>query len=148
MAVLVNGARFVARVQQSGDALHVSVNGTVSQPSEFVEAGDMLIAIRNGKQTSVKLAESSSADLGRASGNGAIAAPMHGRVLSVSVAKGDKVAKGQRLMVLEAMKMEHALDAATDGIVAELSVAAGDQVSEGAQLILIEARKPAAKPAN
>jgi 3-methylcrotonyl-CoA carboxylase alpha subunit len=70
---------------------------------------------------------------------------MHGKVLSVAVAKGDKVAKGQRLMVLEAMKMEHALDAATDGVVAELSVAAGDQVSEGAQLILIKAEAAQAK---
>jgi len=145
VGVLVNGARVVARVEQNGNSLRATVNGTSAEPSEFVEAGEMLIAIRNGKQTSVKLAESSNADLGRAAGNGAIAAPMHGKVLSVSVAKGDKVAKGQRLMVLEAMKMEHALDAATDGIVAELSVAAGDQVSEGAQLVLIEAGKPAAK---
>ena len=145
VGVLVNGARVVARVEQNGNSLRATVNGTSAEPSEFVEAGEMLIAIRNGKQTSVKLAESSNADLGRAAGNGAIAAPMHGKVLSVSVAKGDKVAKGQRLMVLEAMKMEHALDAATDGIVAELSVAAGDQVSEGEHLVLIEAGKPAAK---
>ena len=141
VAVLVNGARFVARVVQSGKSLQVSINGVASAPAEFVEASEMLIAIRKGKQTSVKLAQSSNADLGRAAGNGAISAPMHGKVLSVSVAKGDKVTKGQRLMVLEAMKMEHALDAATDGIVAELSVAAGDQVSEGAQLVLIEPDK-------
>ena len=72
---------------------------------------------------------------------------MHGKVLSVSVKKGDKVVKGQRLMVLEAMKMEHALDAGTDGVVAELSVAAGDQVSEGAQLILVKSEKPQIKAA-
>jgi 3-methylcrotonyl-CoA carboxylase alpha subunit len=145
VSVFVNGTRMVARVEQEGTAIRATVNGVSSAPCEFVEAGDMLVAIRNGKQTSVKLAESSSADLGRASGNGAIAAPMHGKVLSVSVTKGDKVAKGQRLMVLEAMKMEHALDAATDGIVTELSVAAGDQVAEGTQLILISAGKSEAK---
>ncbi|MBY0531838.1 MAG: acetyl/propionyl/methylcrotonyl-CoA carboxylase subunit alpha [Xanthobacteraceae bacterium] len=145
VSVFVNGARVVARVRQNGNSLHATANGAAAQASEFVEAGEMLIAIRGGRQTSVKLAESSNADLGRAAGNGAIAAPMHGKVLSVSVAKGDKVAKGQRLMVLEAMKMEHALDAATDGVVAELSVAAGDQVSEGAQLILIKAGKSEAK---
>src|SRR5690606_6464449 len=104
---------------------------------ELVEAEDALIAIRNGRQTHVKLAEFASSDLGGGSGNGSIAAPMHGKVLSVSVAKGDKVVKGQRLMVLEAMKMEHSLNADADGIVAGLSVAAGDQVSEGAELILI-----------
>ncbi len=145
VVVHVNGARVVARLQQDGDKLRAFVEGAGAAASELIEAGDLLIAIREGRQTSVKLAEPSSADLGRASGNGAIAAPMHGKVLSVSVTKGDKVAKGQRLMVLEAMKMEHALDAATDGIVAELSVAAGDQVSEGAQLILISAAKAEAK---
>jgi 3-methylcrotonyl-CoA carboxylase alpha subunit len=145
LTVLVNGARVVARVRQDGNSIRTTLNGASSEPSEFVEAGDMLVAIRNGKQTGVKFAESTSADLSRAAGNGAIAAPMHGKVLSVAVAKGDKVAKGQRLMVLEAMKMEHALDAATDGIVAELSVAAGDQVAEGAQLILIKSGKAEAK---
>ena len=146
VAVLVNGTRFVARVEQKGSALRATVNGVAAAPSEFVEAGDMLVAIREGRQIAVKFAELSSTDLGRASGNGALSAPMHGKVLSVSVAKGDKVVKGQRLMVLEAMKMEHALDAATDGVVMELSVAAGDQVAEGAQLVLIEPeKKPAAK---
>jgi 3-methylcrotonyl-CoA carboxylase alpha subunit len=145
VTVLVNGTRIVARVEQKGSSLRATVNGAAAQPGEFVEAGDALIAIRNGKQTSVRLAQLSSADLGRAAGSGAIVAPMHGKVLSVLVAKGDKVAKGQRLMVLEAMKMEHALDAATDGIVAELSVAAGDQVAEGTQLILIKSEKTEAK---
>ncbi|MCW5676080.1 MAG: ATP-grasp domain-containing protein [Xanthobacteraceae bacterium] len=145
VSVLVNGTRAIARVRQEGNSLRASVNGVEASPSEIVEAGDLLVAIREGRQTGVKLAEASSADLSRASGNGAVSAPMHGKVLSVSVAKGDKVAKGQRLMVLEAMKMEHALDAATDGVVAELSVAAGEQVSEGAQLILIKPEKAQAK---
>ncbi|MBX3550133.1 MAG: ATP-grasp domain-containing protein [Xanthobacteraceae bacterium] len=145
VSVLVNGTRAIARVRQEGNSLRASVNGVEASPSEIVEAGDLLVAIREGRQTGVKLAEASSADLSRASGNGAVSAPMHGKVLSVSVAKGDKVAKGQRLMVLEAMKMEHALDAATDGVVVELSVAAGEQVSEGAQLILIKPEKAQAK---
>jgi 3-methylcrotonyl-CoA carboxylase alpha subunit len=145
VAVLVNGERVTARLAQHGQALKASVKGAGSEPCEIVEVGDLLVAIRNGRQTKVKLADSSTVDLGRAGGNGAIAAPMHGKVLSVSVAKGEKVVKGQRLMVLEAMKMEHALDAETDGIVAELSVAAGDQVSEGVRLMLIEAEKAKAK---
>ena len=45
---------------------------------------------------------------------------MPGRVTAVEVAKGEKVAKGQRLLTLEAMKMEHALTAPFDGTVAEL----------------------------
>ena len=52
--------------------------------------------------------------------DGEIVAPMPGRVTAVEVAKGEKVAKGQRLLTLEAMKMEHGLTAPFDGTVAEL----------------------------
>jgi 3-methylcrotonyl-CoA carboxylase alpha subunit len=145
VAVFVNGERVTARIRHEGGKVSACVNGVSAQPSEIIKAGDLVVAIRHGRQTKVKLADFTAADLGRAGGSGSIAAPMHGKVLSVAVAKGDKVAKGQRLMVLEAMKMEHALDAATDGVVAELSVAAGDQVSEGAQLILIKPEAAQAK---
>ena len=66
--------------------------------------------------------------------DGEIRSPMPGKVVSVGVALGDRVTKGQVLMVLEAMKMEHALTAAFDGVVEALSVTAGDQVSEGVTL--------------
>ena len=146
--VVVNGVKLQARVRHDADGIHAAVNGAEASASELLDTGDLVIAIRNGKQTSVRLPDYAQADLKHAGGDGAIAAPMHGKVLSVSVKKGDKVAKGQRLMVLEAMKMEHALDAGTDGVVAELSVAAGDQVSEGAQLILIKSEKPQVKAAS
>ena len=63
---------------------------------------------------------------------------MPGRIISVSVAVGDKVAKGQKLVTLEAMKMEHGLVAPFDGVVAELNGAEGGQVSEGALLVQIK----------
>jgi acetyl/propionyl-CoA carboxylase alpha subunit len=69
-----------------------------------------------------------------AAGDGQIVAPMPGRVVSVDVAQGDAVTKGQRLMVLEAMKMEHALTAPFDGVVEHLAAKTGDQVGEGAVL--------------
>ena len=75
---------------------------------------------------------------GGTAGNGAILAPMPGRVTAVEVAAGDAVTKGQRLVTLEAMKMEHGLTAPFDGIVAELNVAQGSQVSEGALLVKVE----------
>jgi 3-methylcrotonyl-CoA carboxylase alpha subunit len=64
---------------------------------------------------------------------------MPGRVTAVDVAAGQAVGKGQRLAVLEAMKMEHALTAARDGVVAEVLVAAGAQVEAGAPLVRLEA---------
>jgi 3-methylcrotonyl-CoA carboxylase alpha subunit len=73
--------------------------------------------------------------------DGAIVAPMPGKVTSVEVSQGDKVAKGQRLLTLEAMKMEHGLVAPFDGVVAELNAKAGAQVSEGTVLAVIEPDK-------
>jgi 3-methylcrotonyl-CoA carboxylase alpha subunit len=74
------------------------------------------------------------------SADGAMLAPMPGKVIAVDVAEGETVTKGQRLLVLEAMKMEHALTAPFDGTVAELKVAAGDQVQVEALLARVEKR--------
>jgi len=71
--------------------------------------------------------------------DGEIEAPMPGKVTAVDVKKGAKVAKGQRLVTLEAMKMEHALTAPFDGIVTELDARAGVQVTEGQVLVKVEA---------
>ncbi|MGK6320183.1 acetyl/propionyl/methylcrotonyl-CoA carboxylase subunit alpha [Sphingomonas sp. DT-204] len=70
--------------------------------------------------------------------DGAILAPMPGRIISLEVTAGDRVAKGQKLVTLEAMKMEHGLVAPFDGIVAELDAEPGAQVSEGRMLARIE----------
>jgi acetyl/propionyl-CoA carboxylase alpha subunit len=72
-------------------------------------------------------------------GDGQVRAPMPGRIVLVPVAAGGKVAKGQTLVTLEAMKMEHAQTAPFDATVAEVLCAVGDQVSEGALLIRLEA---------
>jgi propionyl-CoA carboxylase alpha chain/3-methylcrotonyl-CoA carboxylase alpha subunit len=72
-------------------------------------------------------------------GDGAVRAPMPGKVVAVSVSVGDKVARGQALLTLEAMKMEHALTAPFDGEVESLAVSVGDQVSEGTTLARLTA---------
>ncbi|MDP2737624.1 MAG: biotin carboxylase N-terminal domain-containing protein [Pseudorhodobacter sp.] len=64
--------------------------------------------------------------------------PMPGLVRAVHVAAGQVVQAGDRLVVLEAMKMEHVLCAARDGVVAEVLVVAGTQVEAGAALIVLE----------
>ena len=72
------------------------------------------------------------------SAGGLIRALMPGRIVRVLVSKGDEVKKGAGLLVLEAMKMENEITAATDGVVAELFVTTGDTVDSGAELMLIE----------
>ena len=64
---------------------------------------------------------------------------MHGKVLALLVANGDRVEKGQRLAIIEAMKMEHALTAPRAGRVAGITVAVGSQVADGEGVMTIEA---------
>ncbi|TKZ21734.1 acetyl/propionyl/methylcrotonyl-CoA carboxylase subunit alpha [Shimia litoralis] len=64
-----------------------------------------------------------------------ISAPMPGLVKAVFATAGQEVKEGDRLAILEAMKMEHSLLAARDGVVAEVFASAGDQVQDGAALI-------------
>ena len=73
-----------------------------------------------------------------AGATGAIEAPMPGKVTAIYVSVGDSVMEGQRLAVLEAMKMEHALVAPRDGVVAEVLAEAGDQIEAGAALVRLE----------
>ena len=70
--------------------------------------------------------------------DGEIEAPMPGKVTAVDVAAGDKVEKGQRLLTLEAMKMEHGLLAPFDGRVTDLVATMGLQVTEGQILVKVE----------
>ena len=72
-------------------------------------------------------------------GDGAIVSPMPGRIIAVEVESGAAVTKGQKLVTLEAMKMEHTLTAPFDGTIAELNAAPGAQVSEGTLLVKVEA---------
>jgi 3-methylcrotonyl-CoA carboxylase alpha subunit len=71
--------------------------------------------------------------------DGEIEAPMPGKITAIEVSNGEKVSKGQRLLTLEAMKMEHALTAPFDGTITELSASTGAQVTEGQLLVKVEA---------
>ena len=77
---------------------------------------------------------------------GTLIAPMPGKVTAVDVAPGATVTKGQRILTLEAMKMEHALVAPFDGTVAELTVEAGAQVQVDALLARIIPALPVEAP--
>lgn len=70
---------------------------------------------------------------------GGLTAPMPGAVIAVHVREGDRVSRGDALMVVEAMKMEHSILASRDGVIGKIRFAPGDQVEEGDELILLEA---------
>jgi propionyl-CoA carboxylase alpha chain len=77
----------------------------------------------------------------RADFRGGLKAPMPGKVLSIAVSPGQAVSRGELLLVLEAMKMEHRITAPADGTVQAIRVAQGEQVANGAVLVMIEERK-------
>jgi 3-methylcrotonyl-CoA carboxylase alpha subunit len=66
---------------------------------------------------------------------GRLTAPMPGKIIALLVNAGERVVKGTPLLIMEAMKMEHTINAPGDGTVSELLYAVGDQVDEGAQLL-------------
>ena len=67
----------------------------------------------------------------------AVTSPLPGVILDVCVKEGDAVKRGQTVMVLEAMKMENAIEATADGTVTAIKVGKGDSVLEGAPLVII-----------
>jgi 3-methylcrotonyl-CoA carboxylase alpha subunit len=76
---------------------------------------------------------------GGGASDGSLRAPMPGKIVAAPARPGDAVTKGQPIVVLEAMKMEHALVAPFDGVVGEIGVSVGDQVAADAVLARVEA---------
>ena len=70
--------------------------------------------------------------------SGGLIAPMPGKVIDLKVKLGSKIKKGQTLVILEAMKMEHSVNAIQDGVIDELFVKKNDQVENGALLMVIK----------
>ena len=99
---------------------------------------DELVVFHQGQAFGFDLPGRSGASSSVAGGDGSVISPMPGRIISVDAKQGEKVAKGQKLLTLEAMKMEHSLTAPFDGMVAELDAKEGAQVSEGTLLARIE----------
>ena len=71
-------------------------------------------------------------------GGNAVVAPMTGLIKTINVTQGAKVAKGDVVALMEAMKMEHTLTAPRDGVVADVAAKAGDQIEEGVVLVALE----------
>ena len=81
-------------------------------------------------------------EAGDAGHGGVVRAPMHGKVLAFLVEQGAAVTRGQRLAIIEAMKMEHTLAAPIDGTVAEIAVEKDAQVAEGGKIMAIAPATP------
>ena len=138
-----------AEVRHEGASVSVSFeDGTAMRlPDDMphgwrvIPGGHVLHVISGGMQYSFEQIVTVDVADSRSGGAGNLNAPMPGKVVRVSVSPGDRVSRGQTLLVLEAMKMEHAITAPADGVVSEVFHADGDQVTEGAELLRLDAEE-------
>jgi 3-methylcrotonyl-CoA carboxylase alpha subunit len=138
MPLMADGVSVMAEVSYGARGASVSVDGTApAADAVAVESAEAIYVLHHGRQTKVSRRDLGSDAAGDSGLSGLVRAPMHGKVLAILVEPGAAVTRGQRLAIVEAMKMEHTLTAPIDGSVAEIAVAAGAQVAEGAKIMLI-----------
>ena len=122
----------------AGDGELIAEIAGVRTRATIVRAGDEIWVMAGGAAHRLIVVDpAAQASLQEAAG-GSLTAPMPGRVIAVNVTAGDAVSRGATLLVMEAMKMEHAVTAPTDGVIARVHYAAGDQVEDGATLVSFE----------
>ena len=118
MSINLGATSMHGAVRRDGDTFHVFTGGrhfTLAYNDPMAHAGEAEAA------------------------GGRLTAPMPGKVVAVLASKGQKVKKGDALVIMEAMKMEHTIAAPSDGLVEEILYEVGDQVADGAPLLAFAA---------
>jgi 3-methylcrotonyl-CoA carboxylase alpha subunit len=108
---------------------------------QVIEVAGGAVAVAGGRQIHVALPRYDTVDARAMSNDGVVRAPMNGKIVATFVEPGQRVKKGARVALMEAMKMEHSLTAPVDGIVRDVPAVAGAQAVEGAVIARIEAEK-------
>jgi propionyl-CoA carboxylase alpha chain len=114
--VEIDSHRFYAHVTEAGSEI------TINMPFGDVNASVLPRFIEPGNDVP----------------EGGLIAPMPGKVIDVKVKKGSKVNAGDTLVIIEAMKMEHAIKATETGKIAKVMIKLNDQVDNGATLLVLE----------
>jgi 3-methylcrotonyl-CoA carboxylase alpha subunit len=100
--------------------------------------GDVLHVFADGRHHALSWADPLAHTVAEEAAHGRLNAPMPGKVIAVMASAGQHVKKGEPLVIMEAMKMEHTIAAPFDGVVEEVLYAVGDQVADGAPLLAFE----------
>jgi pyruvate carboxylase len=117
-----------------------------SRAGAKIDAVDPLAVLAHGKLECGAAAPSSlrppivslSSDIVGPEGTVAVKAPIQGTIVNIDVSEGEVVRKGQQLLIMEAMKMEHVIQAEVSGVVRQITVAKGDTIFEGHPLAFVE----------
>ena len=137
------------RVDDDGDGLEIEIASSgaegywitwdgVTTAMTLVDLPGRICVFADGRSHRFDLPDALAVADAEQAGGDAVIAPMPGQVTLVSTEAGAAVTKGDALVVLEAMKMEHTLTAPRDGVVAEILARAGDQVTDGTILLRLE----------
>lgn len=123
LKITVNGIEYSVRVEELDEG---NLDAGNTQAKEESKIKTNLEPKKEAKNSS----SASDAD--------SVKSPMPGTILSINVTKGDKVSKGQVLLVLEAMKMENEIISPRDGVVESVNVNKGENVESGSTLVVIK----------
>lgn len=132
----INGNTYEVAIDNIDDNnAKVEVNG-VAYDVEIEQSENQ--TIKPSKPVAKVAAAGNNAPASSGGGSGfAVKSPLPGIILDITCSVGDSVSKGQQIIVLEAMKMENAINADRDGVIKEIKVTKGETVLEGASLVVI-----------
>jgi len=132
----INGNVYKVIINRIEDTVaEVEVNGTSYKVEMNKPTKKQIVTINRPAQTIVApIVKPQSTTLL----NPSLRSPLPGVILEIFCKIGDNVKKGQKILILEAMKMENTINAEKDGVVKEIKVNRGDSVLEGAELVIIE----------
>jgi 3-methylcrotonyl-CoA carboxylase alpha subunit len=138
LPIFAEGEPVLADVSYGPRGSTVSIEGSLpANDAVAIADNGVVYVLRHGRQTKVMLRDLSLDEAGDHDKSGVVRAPMHGKVLGILVEQGESVMRGQRVAIIEAMKMEHTLAAPIEGTVAEIAVVQDAQVAEGAKIMRI-----------
>ncbi|MBP6115954.1 MAG: acetyl/propionyl/methylcrotonyl-CoA carboxylase subunit alpha [Neisseriaceae bacterium] len=134
--LLLNGQTVVASGALDAAGALTAVIAGQQKKARVIRLGNVLSVFVDGDAYTFTYVDPYSAVAEEAAGSNHLAAPMPGQVVKVWVNAGDAVKKGDALMVLEAMKMEHTITAPADGIIESVLFGVTDQVADGDELLV------------
>lgn len=117
------------------DEFDVEINAERFESRVAAGVNDRLVIFADDGRHEIDIIDPAASDAEESAGAGGLRSPMPGKIVSVFVNAGQKVAKGTPLMIMEAMKMEHTILAPADGTVASVAFAEGTQIEEGVSLV-------------
>ncbi|MFO0988405.1 MAG: acetyl/propionyl/methylcrotonyl-CoA carboxylase subunit alpha [Alphaproteobacteria bacterium] len=140
---LPGGSVAVAGSMDRDGAISARIGDTLCRGA-VARAGNEVTIFEGGKSWRLAIVDPLAAVADVEAGVESLTAPMPGKIIAVKVDAGAKVERGQALLVMEAMKMEHTIRAPADGIVEKIHFKVGEQVDEGVELIHFEAQEGSA----